>query len=66
MVVNDLQIKCPYCAVKQWIEIDPTEGGAQSLLIDCEVCCRPIEISVDWDEQRQAYRGVAGRSSGLD
>jgi len=66
MLTNDLQIQCPYCSIKQWIEIDPTEGETQSLIIDCEVCCRPIEIAALWDEERQSYRGQANRSSGLD
>jgi hypothetical protein len=66
MFLSEIQVRCPYCNVKQWIEIDPSEGQQQALIIDCEVCCRPLELSVVWDESRQKFVGSAGRSSGIE
>jgi len=29
------------------LRVDKTGGSRQALVIDCEVCCRPIEIEID-------------------
>jgi hypothetical protein len=35
---------CPYCGEKISMILESLYGG-QSYIEDCEVCCRPIEIS---------------------
>ena len=35
---------CPYCGEDISMVLD-TSVGAQTYIEDCEVCCRPIEIS---------------------
>jgi hypothetical protein len=49
-------IICPFCGQPIEVVLDDTEGE-QSLISDCEVCCRPIELraviknhEVDWVE----------------
>ena len=37
--------RCPYCGESIEIALDPGGGAAQEYVEDCEVCCRPIEIS---------------------
>ena len=40
---------CPYCWEEISVLIDLSAGG-QSYVEDCEVCCRPISISYETDE----------------
>ena len=39
---------CPYCAEPITLYVD-TSGGDQQYIEDCEVCCRPINISLQVD-----------------
>jgi hypothetical protein len=36
---------CPYCCENIGTSIDMT-GGARSFIEDCQVCCQPIEVSI--------------------
>jgi hypothetical protein len=36
-------VQCPFCGQVFELVID-TSGGSQRLTIDCEVCCRPLEV----------------------
>jgi len=55
-VINQLievSSQCPYC----WEEITLLVDGSienQEYIEDCEVCCRPIDFSVEVDEQGTA------------
>ncbi len=42
------QISCPYCGESFETGIDGS-AGSQSYIEDCQVCCRPIEFSLDVD-----------------
>lgn len=37
---------CPYCMVENAIEIDPVNDVGQQQIVDCQICCQPIEITV--------------------
>ena len=39
-------IQCPYCGQEFDILVD-TSVSSQRLVLDCEVCCRPLEASVE-------------------
>ena len=39
-------VLCPFCGQRFDIVIDTSESF-QRLAIDCEVCCRPLEVSVE-------------------
>ena len=44
--VNEfLTITCPHCGEDFESSFDPSEGGAE-FVIDCEVCCRPMTVTV--------------------
>lgn len=43
------EIQCPYCGEFISILIDPTVPG-QRYIEDCQICCRPIVISYQIDE----------------
>ena len=46
---TDQEINCPYCAAGVTVRVDQTAGRRQYFVIDCEVCCRPIQIELDID-----------------
>lgn len=48
---DDIFYNCPYCMVSISVRIDHTGGKRQSFVVDCENCCRPIEIEMDVDEE---------------
>ena len=37
---------CPYCMVINDIEIDEENDLNQQQIVDCQICCSPIEITV--------------------
>jgi hypothetical protein len=39
-------VSCPYCGEAVEIVLDPGSGTRQRYVEDCEVCCRPWEVSV--------------------
>jgi transcription elongation factor Elf1 len=39
------KFKCPFCFEKISMILDLSEEGTQSYIEDCEVCCRPIQIT---------------------
>jgi ribosomal protein S27E len=42
---NFLAITCPHCGEDFEVSFDPSEGDAE-FIIDCEVCCRPMTVTV--------------------
>ena len=46
---TDQEINCPYCSQAITVRVDQTGGRRQYFVIDCEVCCRPIQIELDID-----------------
>jgi Cysteine-rich CPXCG len=46
----DQLIVCPYCGETIEIWVDPGGGESQRYVEDCQVCCRPIELTVSADE----------------
>ena len=44
--MNDsLSIECPHCGEPFTIAFDVSEGSAE-FVVDCEVCCRPMTVTV--------------------
>ena len=46
-----LDIVCPHCGESFPLEFDLTEGSAE-FVTECEVCCRPINVTVHVCEGR--------------
>ncbi len=40
------RVRCPYCGEPVELALDGS-GGNQTLIEDCTVCCRPIEVRLD-------------------
>lgn len=47
--LHERNLHCPYCGETISIVVD-TSGGSQSYIEDCQVCCQPMQISVDVDD----------------
>jgi hypothetical protein len=47
-------VHCPYCGEAVEIVIDPGSGPRQRYVEDCEVCCRPWEVSVAYADDGSA------------
>ncbi len=45
---------CPYCGAPNEIALDPGSGPAQEYVEDCQVCCQPWQLSVNYDAQGHA------------
>ena len=44
--MNDaISIECPHCGESFSLALDVSEGSAE-FIVDCEVCCRPMTVSV--------------------
>ncbi len=42
--LSERSVDCPYCGERLDLLID-TSAGAQSYVEDCQVCCRPMNVS---------------------
>jgi hypothetical protein len=41
-------VVCPYCGESNEIGLDPGSGAAQEYVEDCQVCCRPWRVLVEY------------------
>jgi hypothetical protein len=39
---------CPYCGEHNEIGLDPGSGATQEYVEDCQVCCRPWRVLVEY------------------
>ncbi len=58
MVLLENKVDCPYCGASQWIEIDVSGGLRQRYIEDCQICCRPMDISVSIVDDNQAVVNI--------
>ena len=42
------EVTCPYCGEIVEITLDASGGTVQDYVQDCEVCCRPWQVSVHY------------------
>lgn len=38
--------ECPYCMTINDIEVDPSYDIDQTQVVDCQICCQPIEVFI--------------------
>lgn len=48
-LIHNPEFSCPYCGAMNLLPVDISAGG-QQLVTDCEVCCAPIRISYELDD----------------
>ena len=49
---------CPYCGEHIETLLDTSQGSLQTVE-DCSVCCRPIELQIDFDASSQQIKLTA-------
>lgn len=37
---------CPYCGRKNTLAVDASQNSRGAIVVDCEVCCRPVSIHI--------------------
>ncbi|HYF38171.1 MAG TPA: CPXCG motif-containing cysteine-rich protein [Gemmatimonadales bacterium] len=48
------EVRCPYCGEVNEITLDPGSGSRQDYTEDCQVCCRPWRVAVNYDLNGEA------------
>lgn len=48
--MEEIFLTCPYCLQSISILLDTGVYGSNTIIDDCEVCCRPIEITYDVED----------------
>lgn len=48
------EVQCPYCGAVNEIALDPGSGESQEYVEDCQVCCRPWQVTVTYGPGGQA------------
>ncbi|MFO7844952.1 MAG: CPXCG motif-containing cysteine-rich protein [Balneolaceae bacterium] len=46
---------CAYCGEVNSTFVDPSQGSTQQYIEDCQVCCRPNELTVSYDEWQNEF-----------
>lgn len=49
--MEELKFTCPYCRQAISVLLDTGIFGYAEIVDDCEVCCRPIEISYQVEDE---------------
>lgn len=52
-MLDTRDVECPYCGEVIELVLD-TSAGSQRYIEDCHVCCRPITVVLDVDDDRDA------------
>lgn len=52
-------VHCPYCGEEVELALDPGGGPVQQYIEDCEVCCRPMQLTISWDDDGAAHARAA-------
>jgi hypothetical protein len=53
-------VHCPYCGESVEVALDPGGGPTQEYVEDCQVCCRPWQVSVRYQADGSAEVDVRG------
>jgi hypothetical protein len=52
-------VHCPYCGQAVDIALDPAGGAEQEYVEDCQVCCQPWRVRVQYDGEGGATVSVS-------
>ena len=52
-MLSNVDVRCPYCG--EWITlVADASAGSQRYMEDCQVCCQPMVVAVEVDEDGSA------------
>ena len=60
---TDATVICPYCGEVNEIRLDPGGGVHQEYVEDCQVCCRPWRVLVEYLPDGSAMVEVEAESA---
>jgi hypothetical protein len=52
---TEVEVGCPHCGEAVTIAVDPAGGSVQTYVEDCQVCCRPWQVHVSYDDHGAAH-----------
>ena len=64
--MEEIHIQCPYCLQAVTVLLDTGVYEYTTLIDDCEVCCRPIEISYKTEDgviSSYSYNSIEGNEN---
>jgi hypothetical protein len=56
--MDEAVVVCPYCGESSVIGLDAGGGDHQEYIEDCQVCCRPWQVHVDFGDDGAARVSV--------
>lgn len=51
---TEVTTTCPHCGAPVSLVLDPAGGRVQEYVEDCEVCCRPWKVQLNYDARGAA------------
>ena len=51
LTIDEL-FSCPYCMAANEIEVDMINDLHEQLIVDCQICCQPIEIYITGSDEQ--------------
>ena len=64
--MEEIHIQCPYCLQAVTVLLDTGVYEYTTLIDDCEVCCRPIEITYKTEDgviSSYSYNSIEGNEN---
>ncbi len=55
----DELVTCPYCGEELELFLDEGGGGSQDYIEDCQVCCKPMRVTVAAGDDGDLHAQVA-------
>ena len=52
---TEVEVDCPHCGEVVTIGVDPAGGAVQTYVEDCQVCCRPWQVHLTYDDHGAAH-----------
>jgi uncharacterized Zn finger protein len=57
-MIMEISVECPYCGEPLELSVDESGGTTQKYVEDCAVCCQPMEVLVEIEDDDQASVSV--------
>lgn len=53
--VKPASFRCAYCGEQNHTVVDPSQGKTQTYIEDCQICCQPNKLVVQYDQWSSEY-----------
>ena len=51
MILEPVEVTCPWCGNVFSSSVDPSAGDTQTYVEDCQCCCQPVVFTLHLDDQ---------------